>query len=98
MAYMATAYDNDDAADLHAVTNSQAFTDLLSMRSSDIDLQLESCTARATGDYVCSLRYDYVRGPQDTESRVAMIIAAPALNPGWYMYKFISGCGGVVKR
>jgi len=95
---MATAYDNDDTADLHAVTNSQAFTDLLSMRSSDIDLQLESCTARATGDYVCSLRYDYVRGPQDTESRVAMIIAAPALNPGWYMYKFISGCGGVVNR
>jgi hypothetical protein len=95
MAYMATAYDNDDTADLHAVTNSQAFADLLSMRSSDIDLQLESCTARTTGDYVCSLRYEYVHGQQDSESRVAMIIAAPALNPGWYMYKFISGCGGV---
>jgi hypothetical protein len=98
MTYMATAYDSDDTADLHAVTDSQAFTALLSMRPSDTDLQLESCTARATGDYVCSVRYDYVHGQQNSESKVAMIIAAPALSPGWYMYKFISGCGGLVNR
>jgi hypothetical protein len=47
---------------------------------------------------VCSVRYDYVHGQQNSESKVAMIIAAPALNPGWYMYKFISGCGGLVNR
>jgi hypothetical protein len=98
MAYMATAYDSDDTADLHAVTDPQGFTALLSMRSSDIDLQLESCTARVTGDYVCSLRYDYVHGQQNSESRVAMLIAAPALNPGWYMYQFISGCGGLANK
>jgi hypothetical protein len=46
---------------------------------------------------VSSLRYDYVHGQQN-ESRVAMLIAAPALNPGWYMYRFISGCGGLANQ
>jgi hypothetical protein len=92
MTYLAAAYNSDDTTAMHAVTDAQAFTSLQAMRSSDADLRLVSCTPRQQGDYVCTVRY---RGPASTrnhEHGVAMLIAAPALNPGWYMYRFISGC------
>jgi hypothetical protein len=92
MSYLAAAYNNDDTAALHAVTDPQAFTSLLAMRSSDVGLQLKSCIATQRGDYVCSFRYDYATGQHDSAPRTTMVIAAPALNPGWYMYRFISGC------
>jgi hypothetical protein len=92
IAYLAAAYNSDDTAAMHAVTDAQAFTSLQAMRSSDADFRLVSCTPRQQGDYVCTVRY---RGPASSgnqEHGVAMLIAAPALNPGWYMYRFISGC------
>jgi hypothetical protein len=36
-------------------------------------------------------RYTYV-GEGQHAPRNAMVTAAPALNPGWYMYRFIEGC------
>ena len=92
MSYLAAAYNDDDTFSLHAVTDPQAFTSLLAMRSSDVNLQLKSCTPAQHGNYVCSVRYDYPAGPHDSGPRTTMVIAAPALNPGWYMYRFISGC------
>jgi hypothetical protein len=92
MTYLAAAYNSDDTTAMHAVTDSEAFASLQVMRSSDVRLRLASCTPRPQGDYVCAVRY---RGPgnaSNSEHRVAMLIAAPALNPGWYMYRFISGC------
>ncbi len=95
MAYLAAAYNSDNTTAMHAVTTPQAFTALLAMRASDSNFQLESCTARAQGDYVCSFRYTYAyttASGQNSQARSAMAIVAPALNPGWYMYKFIAGC------
>jgi predicted lipid-binding transport protein (Tim44 family) len=95
MAYLAGAYNSDDTTAMHAVTTPQAFTALLAMRPADANLQLESCTARAPGDYVCSFQYTYTNttaSGQSPQSRSAMAIVAPALNPGWYLYKFIYGC------
>ena len=91
MIYMAAAYNNDDSTALHAVTDPQAFTSLQAMRSSDAGLRLTSCRPTPRGDYMCSFRYDYAGG-HDTRPRTAMVIAAPALNPGWYMYRFLYGC------
>jgi hypothetical protein len=62
------------------------------MRSSDVNLQLKSCMPTQRGDYVCSFRYDYQADQHASGPRMTMLIAAPALNPGWYMYRFISGC------
>ena len=87
MSYLAAAYNRDDTTALHAVTDPQAFTALLAMRSSDADLQLTSCTPTQRGDYMCSVRYSYPGG-----HRTAMLTTAPAQNPGWYMYRFLSGC------
>jgi hypothetical protein len=95
MTYLAAAYNSDNTAAMHAVTTPQAFAALLAMRSSDLNLQLESCTARPQGDYVCDFRYAYTHttaSGQTSETRYAMAIVAPALDPGWYMYKFIFGC------
>jgi hypothetical protein len=95
MAYLAGAYNSDDTIAMHAVTTPQAFTALLTMRPADANLQLESCTARAQGDYVCSFRYTYTNtaaSGQSPQTRSAMAIVAPALNSGWYLYKFIYGC------
>jgi hypothetical protein len=91
MTYMAAAYNNDDTTALHAVTGPQAFTSLQAMRSSDAGLRLTSCKPTPRGDYMCSFQYDYAGG-HDPRPRTAMVIAAPALNPGWYMYRFLYGC------
>jgi hypothetical protein len=92
MTYLAAAYNSDDATAMHAVTDAQAFTSLQAMRLSGVDLQLVSCTPRQQGDYVCTVRYSGLGSSSNSEHRAAMLIAAPALNPGWYMYRFISGC------
>jgi hypothetical protein len=81
MAYLAAAYNSDDTTAMHAVTTSQAFTALLAMHSSDVNLQLGSCAARAQGDYICSFRYTYTyttASGQNSQARSAMV--APALN------------------
>jgi hypothetical protein len=91
MTYMAAAYNNDDTTAMLAVTDPQAFTSLQAMRSADVGLRLTSCSPTPRGDYMCSFRYDSAGG-HDPRSQTAMLIAAPALNPGWYMYRFIYGC------
>lgn len=91
MAYLATAYNDDDTAALHAVTNAQSFRSLQSMRATDVDLKLTSCRPTGHGDDECTFRYTYV-GEGQHAARNAMVTAAPALNPGWYMYRFIEGC------
>ena len=91
MTYLAAAYNNDDTTALRAVTDPQAFTSLQAMRSSDAGLRLTSCKPTPRGDYMCSFRYDYAGG-HHPRPQTAMVLAAPALNPGWYMYRFLSGC------
>jgi hypothetical protein len=91
MAYLAAAYNSDDVAALHAVTNAQSFTSLQSMRTTDVNLKLTSCRPTGHGDDECTFRYTYV-GEGQQAARNAMVTAAPALNPGWYMYRFIEGC------
>jgi hypothetical protein len=92
MTYLAAAYNSDDTTALHAVTGPQAFTALQDMRSSDLGLKLISCTLRPQGDYICSFRYRLPAGSPYPRHRTAMVITAPALYPGWYMYRFIEGC------
>jgi hypothetical protein len=92
MTYLAAAYNSDDTTAMHAVTDAEAFTSLQAMRLSNVDLQLVSCTPRQQGDYVCTVRYSGLGSASNSGHRAAMLIAAPALNPGWYMYRFISGC------
>jgi hypothetical protein len=92
MAYLAAAYNTDDTAAMHELTDPQAFTSLQAMRSFDADLQLTSCTPTPRGDYMCSVRYDDPERGHHSRHQTAMLIAAPALNPGWYMYRFVSGC------
>ena len=92
MAYLAAAYNRDDIAALHAISTPQAFTSLRAMRASDTDLRLTSCAPRQSGDYVCGLRYSYSARGHNPESMAATIIAAPALSPGWYMFRFVEGC------
>jgi hypothetical protein len=91
MAYLAAAYNSDDTAALHVVTNAQSFTSLQSMRTTDTNLRLTSCRPTGHGDDECTFRYTYV-GEGQHAARNAMVTAAPALNPGWYMYRFIEGC------
>ncbi len=91
MAYLAAAYNSDDTAALHAVTNAQSFTSLQSMRTTDTGLRLTSCRPTGHGDDECTFRYTYT-GEGEHAARNAMVTAAPALNPGWYMYRFIEGC------
>jgi len=92
IAYLAAAYNNDDITAMHALTDPQAFTSLQAMRSSDADLQVTSCTPTPRGDYICTVRYHDPASGHHSGHQTAMLIAAPALNPGWYMYRFISGC------
>jgi hypothetical protein len=91
MTYLATAYNSDDVAALHSVTNARSFTSLQSMRTTDVNLKLTSCRPTGHGDDECTFRYTYV-GEGQHAARNAMVTAAPALNPGWYMYRFIEGC------
>jgi hypothetical protein len=92
MTFLADAYNSGDTTALHALTDSQAFNALQTMRSTYHDLRLTSCTPRKQGDYVCSFRYD-PSGHHSTAARATtMFIAAPAVNPGWYLYQFLEGC------
>ncbi len=92
MTYLADAYNSDNTTAMHTVTDAPAFTSLQAMRLSDVHLQLVSCTPRQQGDYVCTVQYNGPDSSSQSGDHAAMLIAAPALNPGWYMYRFISGC------
>jgi hypothetical protein len=92
MRYLAAAYDRNDVAALHYVTNPSSFKALMDMRSEAVDLQLRSCTPTGHGDYNCVFQHRYPKSMHDSGYGESDFIAAPAINPGWYMYLF-KDCG-----
>jgi len=90
MIYLADAYNGGDLTALHHVTEPRAFNRLMSMRSDAINLRLKYCTPNPRGDYTCYFRHDFPASEHKTGHGQAVFIAAPALNPGWYMYQFQS--------
>jgi hypothetical protein len=92
MRYLAHAYNRHDSAALHYVTNPSSFKALMAMRSEAVDLQFKSCTPTGHGDYNCVFRHRYPKRLHDSGYGQSDFIAAPAINPGWYMYLF-EDCG-----
>jgi len=90
MTYLAAAYNRGDLAALHHVTEPRAFSRLMSMRSDALNLRLKDCTPNPRGDYTCYFRHDFPASEHKSGYGQAVFIAAPALNPGWYMYQFQS--------
>jgi hypothetical protein len=91
MTYLAAAYNSNDLAALHQVTDPGAFNELQAMRSGAIHLRLRYCTPNSRrGDYTCYFRHDFPPSEHESGHGEAVFIAAPALNPGWYMYLFQS--------
>jgi len=90
MTYLANAYNAGDLTALHHVTEPRAFSRLLSMRSDALNLRLKYCTPNPHGDFTCYFRHDFPASEHKTGHGQAVFIAAPALNPGWYMYQFQS--------
>ena len=90
MIYLADAYNAGDLTALHHVTEPRAFSRLMSMRSDAINLRLEYCAPNPRGDFTCYFRHDFPASEHKTGHGQAVFIAAPALNPGWYMYQFQS--------
>jgi hypothetical protein len=90
MTYLAAAYNRHDDDALHEVTTPTAFRALRELRRSEaIDLAFRSCRATGRGDYACTFTHRYPNAPGHGEM---IVITAPALNPGWYMYRVV-GCG-----
>ncbi len=89
MRYLAAAYNTDDTTAISAVTDPAARTALMAMRPEAVNLELTSCTATHHGDYLCSFRHDYPASMHRAGHGAALFIAAPALNPGWYMFRFL---------
>lgn len=92
MRYLAAASNRDNVTDIHHVTTPASFKQFMSMRPEMHNLKAQSCHATGHGDYLCNLGYQYREG-KHTESAVAQVIVAPAINPGWYMYAMVT-CGG----
>jgi predicted lipid-binding transport protein (Tim44 family) len=90
MIYLADAYNAGDLTALHHVTEPRAFSRLMSMRPDAINLRLKYCTPNPHGDFTCYFRHDFPASEHKTGHGQAVFIAAPALNPGWYMYQFQS--------
>jgi hypothetical protein len=92
MGYLAAAFNADNSAALHEVTTPQAFRQLQAMRSGAVNLRLRSCTLNPRGDYTCQFVHDYPASLHQPGHGAATVIAAPALDPGWYMYTLLD-CG-----
>jgi hypothetical protein len=90
MRYLAAAYNAGDLTALHHVTEPRAFSRLMIMRSDAVNLRLKYCTPNPRGDYTCYFRHDFAASEHRSGHGEAVFIAAPALNPGWYMYQFRS--------
>jgi hypothetical protein len=97
MRYLAAASNHDNATAIHQVTTPQSFKQFMGMRPELHGLHQGSCTATGHGDYICNLGYSYEyqnqTGKHWNNNAVAQVIVAQALNPGWYLYAFIT-CGG----
>jgi hypothetical protein len=92
MIYLAAAYNSDNITDLHYLTTPAAFSDLMRMRATAVNLHLSYCQRNPRGDYTCYFRHDYPASANQTGHGQAIFIAAPAVDPGWYMFRF-SDCG-----
>jgi hypothetical protein len=93
MAYLASAFNSGNAADLHAVTTPNSYLELTQMWSGPVNLQLQYCTPDANrGDYYCYFSHDYPTSLNKTSQAVASMLVAPAVNPGWYLYTIVE-CG-----
>jgi hypothetical protein len=92
MRYLAAAYNRGDAAALKKVTNGTARAALLEMRQEAVNLHLDSCSRRASGDYVCQFHHDYPARLHRRGLGHATFLAAPVANRGWYMTVLIA-CG-----
>jgi hypothetical protein len=90
MIYLAAAYNAGDLTALHHVTEPRAFARLMDMRPDALNLRLKYCTPNPGGDFTCYFRHDFPASEHKTGHGQAVFIAAPALNPGWYMYQFES--------
>ena len=90
MIYLAHAYNTWDVTALHQVTEPRAFARLMDMRSDAFNLRLKYCTPNPRGDFTCYFQHDFPASEHKTGHGQAVFIAAPALNPGWYMYQFQS--------
>jgi hypothetical protein len=91
MSYLASASDHGNIAGIHHVTTPASFKEFMGMRPEFHNLRASSCKATGRGDYVCNLGYQY-RDGKHWENATAQVIVAPAVNPGWYLYTFVS-CG-----
>jgi hypothetical protein len=85
MRYLAAAYNRNDVAALKKVTNASARAALTAMRPGAVNLQLENCSRRTTGDYTCEFRHDFPALMLRHGHGHATLLAAPADRPGWYM-------------
>jgi hypothetical protein len=85
MRYLANAYNRDDVTALHYVTTPSSFNALIAMRSEAVDLQLKSCAPTGHGDYNCVFRHRFPKRMHDSGHGESDFIAAPAINPGWYI-------------
>jgi predicted lipid-binding transport protein (Tim44 family) len=90
MTYLAAAYNRDDITTLHHLTEPRAFTRLMAMRAEAVNLRLKYCTPNPGGDYNCYFAHDFPASEHKPGHGHAMFIAAPARNPGWYMFQFQS--------
>jgi hypothetical protein len=64
----------------------------MGMRSEAVDLKLRYCSATGRGDYNCYFQHRYPKRMHNSGYGASEFIAAPAINPGWYMYIF-EDCG-----
>ena len=93
MLFLAQAFNRHDNVALHAVTTPDAYKDLQTMRAGAINLRLLHCVVDGTaGDYTCYFRHDYPPRLHQSGHGEMQVIAAPAKNPGWYMYTLVD-CG-----
>jgi len=93
MIYLASAYNANDAAALHAVTTPQSYRELMQMRSEAVNLRLQHCALdHGRGDYVCYFMHDYPASLHQSGHGGSQMLIAPAQNPGWYLYGIL-GCG-----
>lgn len=61
----------------------------MGMRGEAVNLRLKSCQATGRGDYSCTFIHRY---PDQAGHGSSVMVAAPALNPGWYLYQILD-CG-----
>lgn len=90
MRLLAEAYNRRDAAALHAVTSSDAFWQLGTMRLGAVDLRFASCKALDHTDYQCSFTH---RLPGRPGHGSASVYVSWTPRRGWFMAS-LKDCGG----